>query len=399
MKLLLKILRQNVNPWQILSFVLAILVGGTIVLTGIQTYRDCDRVLAAGDNVLGNELLVISKPVGNMGALSSILGMEPRFSASEVETLRQLPTVGGVGAFVPARCQVSGQIAVGTLNMVTDMFLESVPDSFLDVALAGQRWSASIDDREVPIIIPRSYLNLYNYGYAATRGLPQMSEGLVTQFPLRLMLSGNGQRREYQARILGFSDKLNTILAPQDFIEAVNATMQTEKTKQPSRLIVATKAGKENSKELMAYVGRQGYVVEGDADAVRMQAVVHGVLMALIAVGLLVSALAFYLLVVSILLLLEKNRERIRTLRFLGYRAATIARPYQLAVGVVDVVVWLVAAGIVWMVYPAVSDVLRALSPDFVPVSSLGLFAAALGFGLAFALLHAVMVRREVGRA
>lgn len=392
--LLFLILRQNVSFWQLLSFVLANLIGGFIVLVGLQAWRDADRLLASGGNALGSELLVISKPVGGLSAMTSMLGLEPRFSEAEVSALAAQPSVNSVGAFVPARCQVRGQIAVGALNMVTDMFLESVPDTFIDVPVGeGQlRWSASIHDPVVPIIIPRSYLNLYNYGYASTRGLPQMSEGLVSSFPLRLMLQGQGESHTYEARIVGFSDRINTILAPQDFIGEVNATMQSQPQQQPSRLIVSTRAGRANSQQLLQHISAKGYVVEGDADAVRMQMLVHGVLMALIGVGLLVTLLAFYLLVVSILLLIQRNRERLQTLSLLGYPVGLMARPYQIVVCVADVTVWLLSTLVVCQFYPRVTDLLTSLSPGFIPAPLSTVFLAATGFILLFASLHCVII-------
>lgn len=402
MKLLFRILRQNVSIWQILTFLLANFVGGVIVLVGIQAYRDADRFLATGDNLLGQEQLVISKPVSGLSAVTSMLGIEPRFSDSEVNALRQHPAIASVGAFVPARCQVKGQISLGALNMATDMFLESVPDEFIDVSMPGTRsqgvrgWTASIDDPVIPIIIPRSYLNLYNYGYAATRGLPQMSEGLVSSFPLRLMLSGNGVSHVYEARILGFSNKLNTILAPQDFITEVNAQMQTQQAKQPSRLILTTQVGQSQSQSLLQFLESEGYIVEGDADALRMQSLVQGVLMALIAIGLLVSALAFYLLVISILLLVERNKERIHNLSLLGYPYSTIARPYLLLVGFTDCIVWLLSALVVSIFYPRVTALLSSLSADYHPVPLTSLYAIVLVLILLFVTLHSLMIVTQV---
>lgn len=383
--------------WQIASFVLATLVGGVIVLLGIQAYRDADRFLATGDNVLSGEQLVITKPVSGMTTVTSMLGLEPGFTEREMNQLRALPSVARVGSFVPARCRVSGQIALGNLNMTTDMFLEAVPDAFIDVPIAdGQLdWQAGLDDRVVPIIIPRSYLNLYNYGYASTRGLPQISEGIISSFPLRLMLQGNGQTRIYEARILGFSNKLNTILAPKNFIDAVNASMQTEAEKKPSRLIVTTAMGQHDS-ELLQYVEQQGYVIEGNADAVKMQVLVHSVLWVLIGIGLLVSLLAFYQLVVSILLLIEKNKARLQTLSFLGYPVSTVARPYQCMVGLTDFIAWMIAAGILVAVYPRITDLLQSLSPDYCPAPLGYVFLTALVFAAFFALLHSWLMYRQI---
>ena len=47
------------------------------------------------------------------------------------------------------------------------MFFESVPDEYVDVSL--ENWHFDEDARVIPIIIPRNYLNLYNFGFAQSR--------------------------------------------------------------------------------------------------------------------------------------------------------------------------------------------------------------------------------------
>lgn len=56
----------------------------------------------------------------------------------------------------------------------------------------------------MPIILPRNYLNLYNFGFASTRGLPQVSEDLVRGITLDLDLSGRGQFRNLKGRVVAF---------------------------------------------------------------------------------------------------------------------------------------------------------------------------------------------------
>ena len=53
------------------------------------------------------------------------------------------------------------------LHMSTAMFFESVPDEYVDVNL--DKWEFDEYERVVPIIIPRNYLNLYNFGFAQSR--------------------------------------------------------------------------------------------------------------------------------------------------------------------------------------------------------------------------------------
>ena len=122
--------------------------------------------------------------------------------------------------------------------MSTMLFFESVPDRFVDGVASGWRF----DERtgEVPIIISKDYLALYNFGFAGSAGLPQMSENILSGIPLRLTLtSDDGRRmRDFRGRVVGLSDRLNTILVPESFMEWSNRELGSGESHGPSRLIV-----------------------------------------------------------------------------------------------------------------------------------------------------------------
>ena len=50
----------------------------------------------------------------------------------------------------------------------SEIFFESVPDGFLDVTLEQWKWSEG--DTTVPIVLPRSYINMYNFTFAEVDG-------------------------------------------------------------------------------------------------------------------------------------------------------------------------------------------------------------------------------------
>ena len=74
----------------------------------------------------------------------------------------------------------------------------------------------------MPIIIPRNYLGLYNSAFAQSQGLPLLSEATMSSLPLQLDLSGAGEEVQLRGRIVGFSNRLNTLLVPLPFLEAMN---------------------------------------------------------------------------------------------------------------------------------------------------------------------------------
>ena len=259
-KLLFKLLRQNISGWQIAGFVIANLLGGAIILLGSQAYRDFDRFMEKESGLLSEGYVVVTKPISGLSTLKSLLGIKPVFNGEEIEKMRQHPAVSDIGLFSTANFQIRGSFSLGELNISTDLFMESVPDKFIDVKFSDESvWQADIDTDCIPVIIPRKYLNIYNYGYASTKGLPQLGEGLTSAFPISMTLAGNGQTRRYQARIVGYTDRLNTILVPETFLEQANAAFASKEPEPPSRLIVATTSKGRNT-SFIDYLEQNGYV-------------------------------------------------------------------------------------------------------------------------------------------
>lgn len=394
MRLLFRLLRKNVNFWQITGFALANLVGAVIVLFGVQAYKDAAKVLDAPDSVLGGNFVVLSKSVSAMSTFAGALGAGPRsFSESEIAEIAEVEGVRSVSTFRVAEFPVYGAVTFAGFQASTEMFLESVPDDVLDIS--SSKWTADVDDASVPIVIPRTYLNFYNYGFAAARGTPQIGEELFSSVPIRLIMRGREGRREYVGKIVGLTDRLNTILVPDDFLEEANRRFATEKTKTPTRVIV--EADSDSSQPLMELIEARKYVVDGNQeDSMRMLSIVRGVISAVVALGLLVSSLAFFLLLISILLLIEKNRYKNDTLHQLGYPDNKIALPYQTLAVAVDLVVWVLGAVVVLLLYPMISSLMQTVSPGFEPSGPGLLVGASFGLLALFAVIHIVVIRLKV---
>ena len=394
MRLLFRLLRKNVNFWQLAGFALANLVGAAIVLFGLQAYKDAGQALQAPDSVMSSNLLVVSKQVSAANTIVGILGASTgSFSQEEIDELASVDGVSSVGTFRTAQFPVYGGISYGGFQISTEMFVESVSDEFLDVDPV--KWSASVDDNVLPIIIPRTYLNFYNYGFAAARGTPQLGEELFAVVPLDFVFRGREGRKAYVGKIVGLSDRMNTILVPDGFLEEANRRFAVEDPKKPARVIV--QAGSEASKDLMDHINEMGYVIDGGSEeTVRLLSIVKTVISIVVAFGLLVSALAFFLLLISILLLIEKNRYKNDTLHQLGYPDAKIALPYQAMAVAVDVVVWMVAAVLIVLLYPVVTSVMHTISPTFVPSGPGLVILSSFLLCLAFALTHVLLIRFKI---
>lgn len=330
MNLLWKLLREHVSVTQLVGFFVANLLGMLIILFGLQFYADILPLFQGKDAFFKREFLIVSKPVSTLG---SLLGGKGTFSAREIQGFRDQPFTRQVGTFTSSLYDVSASIGMlGTgMQVGTEMFFESVPDDYIDVN--AQVWTYEEGSRTIPIILPRNYLNLYNFGFAQSRNLPKLSEGVLSMIRLEIRLSGGGHVEVYDGRIVGFSNRLNTILVPEAFMNWANHYYAPGKKAEPSRLIV--EVNNPADEEIVKYIQARGYEVEGNTlDAGKTVWFLQILVGIVLFIGIVITFLSFYILILSIFLLLQKNTKKMQTLLLIGYSPVQVALPYQvLAVG------------------------------------------------------------------
>ena len=392
MRLLWKLLRCHLSMAQLVGFSLAGLVGMTVVLGALQAYRDIRPIVDRPDSFLRGDYLVLSKRVNALNALG--LGSSD-FTPGELDDLRAQPFVREVGALTPADYRITGSVGMGGVNLSTYLFFESVSDRFLDVEAA--EWNYEPGSRDIPIIIPRNYVNLYNYGFAPSQGLPQISEGIFRRVSLGIDIAGNGRSEQFRGRIVGLSNRLNTILVPDAFIRWSNERFGTRTgERHPARVIVET------DRPVYAadseYLARKGYEAEGDrrddGKATRfLQLAASGVA----GVGLAFSGMSFYILLLSIFLLLQKNSDKLENLLLLGYAPARVARPYRLLTFGLNFGVLAAALLAVWLLRLAYLPSLTALQEGYQPAGMGVTLLCGTGLALLLSLLDGMAIRRKVG--
>ena len=230
-----KLLRQHISIGQLAGFFLANLFGMMIVLLSVQFYKDVIPVFTKGDSFMKKDFIIATKKVSTLGTFTN---KNNAFSPEEIADLKKQPFTKTIGAFTPSQFKVSAGLGMQDtgINLSTEMFFESVPDEFVDINL--DKWHFDKEAQEIPIIIPRNYLNLYNFGFAQSRSLPKISEGLMSLIQMNILLRGNGQVEQFKGNIVGFSNRLNTILVPQSFMDWANKKFAPNIEAQPARLII-----------------------------------------------------------------------------------------------------------------------------------------------------------------
>lgn len=390
--MLYRLLSRHLNAGQLAGFVLANLCGMTIVLAAVQFATDIIPMFTGSDSFMKPGQMVMAKHVSTVRTLT---GKAPTFTQKEIADVRHQPFVSDVGTFTPSLFSVVATLGSQKLGVEfsTEMFFEAVPDAFMDVDTS--RWHWKEGDEEVPIVLPRNYLNLYNFGFASSQGLPALSESLVSMVKIRFILRGSAGRKELTGRVVAFSKKLNTILVPQAFMDEMNTTLSPERKPEPSRLIVTV--SNPADERIAEYLSNHSYETEADdAEAARTAHLLRIIISIVLVVGLIISALAFYVLLLSIFLLLQKNTEKIDTLLLIGYSPQAVARPYHLLTISLNTLVLILSVIIVLLLRGYYLPLFGQLYPSYSAASLSPALLTGVALYLLVTLLNYVAIRRKV---
>lgn len=390
MKLIWKLLRQHISVAQFVGFFFANLVGMLIILLGVQFYTDTQAVYNGEDSFMRPDFIIVNKPVSTV---ASYLGASSGFTSDEIEDLKEQDFVEELGSFTPSNFEVSASFrAKGMASFSTEMFFESVPDNFVDVVT--EEWTYSEGDKRIPIILPRNYLDLYNFGFAQSRNLPELSEGILGMVNLQITIGGN-LGDIYEGRIAGFSSRLNTILVPESFMKWANDRYGTEGEGRPTRLIMRVKNPTDES--IMTYLNQKDYVTDQDKlDASKTTFVLRVIVGIVMGVGAIICILSFYILMLSVYLLVQKNSDKLQNLLLIGYSTAKVSLPYQFLTVGLNIAVFILA----FIILVVVRNLYMSMFTEFFPGVEPPALTATIVVGGALLLfvscMNVIVVRRKI---
>ena len=334
MKLIWKLLRKHISVFELAVFFVANLIGMAVILAGVQIYSDFSPMLTGDKPIVGSDYMVISRPIERVG------NDTPKITAEEIEALRNEEFVENLGVFASSQYRVDGGIDFKGRKLSTMMFFESVPDEFIDVD--SDDWTFEEGDDIIPIIIPRNYLNLYNFGFSQTQGLPSITEDMIKRVELTIRLSGNGYMDYYKGYVVGFSDRLNTILVPMSFMTWANDYYSADKSDGATRLIL--KVQNPSAPEIEEYLQEHGYVAEDKpAESGKALFLLRVFVAVIVGIGAVFSLLSIIILTLSIYLLLQKNVSKLENLVLVGYKPSYVAMPYNLMTMILNISIYLIS--------------------------------------------------------
>ena len=340
MRLIWKLLRKHISIFELAVFFVANLIGMAVILAGVQIYSDVRPMLDGEKSLIGNEYMIVTRPVERVG-----IGA-PTFSDDDITDFKQQEFVVDLGQFAASQFEVSGSVMFNGRRLSTMMFFEAVPDSFIDVT--SRDWHFKPGSTTIPIILPRNYLNLYNFGFSQTQKLPQITEDMIKRIELGIRISGDDMRHDYTGRVVGFSDRLNTILVPMEFMTWANGHYAAAKESEPTRLILEVE--NPGAPEVMNYLQEHGYAAEDKpAESSKALFILKASVAVIIGIGIIFSILSIIILTLSIFLILQKNITKLENLILIGHKPSYVAMPYNLMTLVLNLSVYALSVVVVWL--------------------------------------------------
>jgi hypothetical protein len=317
-RLLLKILWNNQSKWQFLFAIVGFIAGLIIMLSSLQLYFEVKQIIAKNEADKQNEYLIINKQVTLANTFSK---GSSSFNAEELDTLKMQPFIKAVAPFETSTFNVQAKLQM-QFGFSPDIFFEAVPDNYIDNKPKEFEWKEGNDF--VPIIVSNEFLNIYNFGVAMSSNMPQLPKEAIQMFPFQIKIFNKENDISFNARIIGFSDRIPTVLVPLNFMKWANKTYGKSENPAPQRLLL--EVPDKGDPQFKQFLADKNYITNQEQLKTDNTKKIISIIISLVAiVGLMFVALSFVIFVVNFQLLISRAKYEIDILLNLGYSYTSIS--------------------------------------------------------------------------
>ncbi len=295
-------------------------VGIFLLLASLQLFINIQQLLDEDNpRKSGFDYISISKNISNetMGQAEKNL-----FNEQDIKDLEAQSFVTAVSPLIANHFQV--ELSAGNIiPFSTSLFLESVENDFLDTLPPNFIWKEG--QEFLPIIMSSDFLQMYNV-FAPGYGLPQVSEATASKIMIIITCYGqHGESQKFRGSVVAFSDRINSVIVPKNFLEWANKRFGNTNEIKASRLYIKTKDA--NNPELLRYFDDHNYRVNKEnVKFGRVKNILQIVVSGLGFFGLLVIVLALMLFSFYLQLIIAKSRDNLQLLLMLGYAPGWLTR-------------------------------------------------------------------------
>ena len=289
-----------------------VMIGFFLLITAMQTYFDLQNILQGKES----NFVIVNKKVG----LLNLIGGAPTFQESDLKKIKEQSFIKQAASFSSSQYQVLAEVQ--QIGFRSDFFFEAIPDDYLDVSSSRFNWSDG--DKTIPIILSRDYLSLYNFGFAPTRGLPPFTQNTIKQVKFQIRIIGdNGFMDFYNGKIVGFSDRINSILVPRSFLDWSNEHY-TNKAAPMTKLMLEV----ENpySSDFKNFIKKEKLELSsGKLIGDKVGNILNIVISVIAFIGLIILILALMVFILNFRIMIVAAKMDIKRLMEIGYQHNTIS--------------------------------------------------------------------------
>ncbi|RYY31338.1 MAG: ABC transporter permease [Chitinophagaceae bacterium] len=314
------LIRNNNSRFSRLFSFLGLGMGVILLLCSVQMFLNIQELLGNKTPRKNNyDFISISKTITNetMGNLDKNL-----FQEEEISEVKAQSFIDGVGPLIANRFRT--QLSIDRIiPFSTDFFVEALDASFIDTVPPTFQWQPGQD--LVPVILSSDFMEIYNV-FAPGYGLPQVSEATASQLIVNINCFGeNGRTQTFRATIVAYSDRINSVLVPAEFLNWANKEFGNVSDVKATRLFLRTKDA--NDPALLNFLDSKNYKVNKDKTKFgRVKQVLQGIFTGLGFFGFLVVMLALMLFSFYLQLMIARSKENLQLLLTLGYSPGWLSK-------------------------------------------------------------------------
>lgn len=285
-------------------------VGVVLLLSSVQLYININQLLKdKNPKRNGYDFIPVTKTVTNENMTN-----DNRFTTAEIDEIKTQPFIDEIAPSVANQFKIRGS-AGSLVPFSTDLFTEALDEKFIDTVPPSFVWKEG--QMDVPIILSSDFLEMYNV-FALGQDLPQFSAETITGINLVLECYGPGGAQQYRGRIVALSDRINSIIVPESFMQMANQKFAGVNNVPASRVYLKTKDA--NNPDLLNFLAKKNYHVNKDKTRFgRIKQILQGIVSGLGGFGVLVILLAMVIFAFYLQLMIARSKENLQLLLTLGY--------------------------------------------------------------------------------
>ena len=299
-------------------------IGVLLLLCSIQMYININELLKNKDpKKNGYDYISVTKSITNEN-----MAGDHSFSDNDIAEIKKQSFVDDIAAFHSNKFVIKANGGT-TLPFETDLFFESIDEKFIDTLPPSFSWKEG--QTTIPVIMSSDYLELYNTVFAPSRDLPQFSERSVSSLMITIDCYGSGEVQQFRGNVVALSDRINTVVVPENFLQWANQRFANSVKANPNKLLVKTKDA--NNPELLSFLQQKDYHINKDKTRFgRVKQILQAIVSGLAGFGVLVILLAMVLFSFYLQLMIARSKENLQLLLTLGYSpqwlSKTVARKW-----------------------------------------------------------------------